>query len=119
MNEFLARAKGLLHIAATGGSATVGSFVLIDRCGGMRIIRSDGWSMAGAIQEFGAAEIFHIQRSANAIKVDGWSPVAECTLSSQDAQPGTVVQGRHASMLQLAPRQTVWSNEKDPEVRNS
>lgn len=81
MNGLYRRAESILEIAAAPGAGQEGTAIVLDRAGSLRVLSSEGWTLAGLIREFGAAEVYLIKRWCGSITVEGWTASGQCTLS--------------------------------------
>lgn len=61
--------------------------ILFDAAGGMRMLDPAGWSLIGLIREFGAREIYRIERRNGAVRVEGWTETQQCLLQRKSARP--------------------------------
>ena len=110
MDRFLQRAEEVLEVALTAEEGTAESLILFDNAGGMRMLDPAGWSLDGLIREFGAREIYRIERRNGAVRVEGWSANQQCLLQRKTARqrlaecfPGTLQAG-YPTTLQRVPR---------------
>jgi hypothetical protein len=62
---------------------------------------SGGWSVPGLIREFGAEEVFTIEKFAGTITVEAWSATDRCIIREKAGHPP--VPG-YATMLQVTPQ---------------
>ena len=85
MDRFLRQAHDILEIA---GAAADGPplAILIERQGGMRVLDPSGWSLCGLAAEFGASEVYCIERRRGSVRVEGWAGGRRC-LVERAAQP--------------------------------
>jgi hypothetical protein len=126
VTELFRRADSILEAASVPGASSIGTAIVMDRKGGMRILNSDGWTLNGIIGELGAAEVYMIRYGAEAITVEAWSTTDRCTVSRTPAQPPMFhtrelprAQGGYAAMLQVTPRLFSELKERSPKVWNS
>jgi hypothetical protein len=87
VSELFRRADSILEAASDSGASSVGTTIVMDREGGMRILNSEGWTLNGIIGELGAAEVYMVKYGAAAITVEAWSTTDRCTVSRTPAQP--------------------------------
>jgi len=87
VDRFLKRAEEVLEIAATAGENASECLILFDHMGGMRMFDPAGWSVTGLICEFGAREIFRIEKRNGAVRVEGWSASQQCLLQRKVGRP--------------------------------
>lgn len=87
MSELFRRADSILEAASAPGASSVGTAIVMDRKGCMRILNSEGWTLNGIIGELGAAEVYLIRYGAKAITVDAWSTTDRCTVTRTPAKP--------------------------------
>jgi hypothetical protein len=83
MNNLYRRAESILEVASAAGAASGGTAIVLDRAGRLRVMSSEGWTLRGLIQEFGAAEVYIVQRLSASITVEGWTASGQCRLSKQ------------------------------------
>lgn len=102
MDRFLRRAEEVLEIAATSAERSGECLILFDNTGGMRMFDPAGWSVTGLICEFGAREIYRIERRNGAVRVEGWSASQQCLLQRQISPKVPTV--LYPSTLQAVPR---------------
>jgi hypothetical protein len=105
VNGILRRAEEILEVACQQRDGASTSLILFDRAGGMRMMDPQGWSLSGLIQEYGANEVYRIERKNGSVRVEGWSPLEKCLLQRQIA-PAKLTP-YYASMLQVMPRLAV------------
>jgi hypothetical protein len=82
VKNLLRKAESVLEVAAGNSSALGRTALIVDRAGGMRVLDSAEWSLPAMIREFGAAEVYVIDRGTGATKVEGWSSSESCIVSS-------------------------------------
>ena len=87
MNELFRRADSILEAASVPGACAVGTAIVMDRAGGMRILNAEGWTLNGIIGELGAAEVYMIRSGGQGITVDAWSTTDRCTVTRTPARP--------------------------------
>ncbi len=109
MDRFLQRAEEVLEVALMAEDGAAESLILFDNAGGMRMLDAAGWSLNGLIGEFGAREIYRIERRNGTVRVEGWSPNQQCLLQRKSARqmlteccPG-ILQACYPSTLQRVP----------------
>lgn len=102
MSRFLERAEQVLEVALTTGEGAAECLILFDDAGGMRMLDPAGWSLTGLIQEYGARELYRIERRNGTVRVAGWSASQQCLL--QRKPKGYNPPKRYPSMLQAVPR---------------
>jgi len=101
----LQRVEDFLEIASAGSSQDV--VIVVDRMGGMRMLDPTGWTHAGLTAEFGAAEIYKVERRGGTVRVEGWSGSERCLVQRKHA-PSTLADlpglpfVSHPMMLQVA-----------------
>ncbi len=95
MDRYLRRAQEILEIAdaAPDSGALV---ILIGRQGGIRMLDPSGWSLDGLAAEFGAAEVYRIERRPGRVRVEGFSGGRSFSLSNEIASgiPRRLAAGR-------------------------
>jgi hypothetical protein len=82
MNNLYRRAESILEVALAAGATSGGTAIVLDRAGSLRIISSEGWTLRGLIQEFGANEVYMVGQRSEGITVEGWTAGGQCTLNS-------------------------------------
>jgi hypothetical protein len=87
VSELFRRADSILEAASVPGASSVGTAIVMDREGGMRILNSEGWTLNGIIGELGAAEVYMIRYGVEAITVEAWSTTDRCTVTRTPARP--------------------------------
>lgn len=113
MNSLYRRAESILEVASAPGAASGGTAIILDRAGSLRVLSSDGWTLRGLIQEFGADEVYMVQRSHGNVTVEGWTAGGQCKLSKKRPGPG------YMQTLQVTPRLASSLNEGFPQVCSS
>jgi hypothetical protein len=81
MSELSRRADSILEAASVPGASSIGTAIVMDREGGMRMLNSEGWTLNGIIGELGAAEVYMIRYGARVITVEAWSTTDRCTVT--------------------------------------
>jgi hypothetical protein len=81
VSRFLRDAESILEIASAAPDDAGDAVIVVDRSGGMRMLDPAGWSMAGLVQEFGAKEVYRIDRRMGIIKVEAWSETEHCLVT--------------------------------------
>jgi hypothetical protein len=71
-------AESIFEIAIAPAAEYDNAALVVDRTGGMRVLNSAEWSLPAIICEFGAAEVYLIERRLGKLKVEGWSPAERC-----------------------------------------
>jgi hypothetical protein len=105
VDRFLQRAEEVLEVALTAEDGAAEGLILFDNAGGMRMLDPAGWSLNGLIREFGAREIYRIERRNGAVRVEGWSANQQCLLQRKSARQRLTE--CYPSTLQRVPRLTV------------
>jgi len=100
VNALLRRAESILEVAAAPSASGTGTFIVVDRSGSVRMMNSEGWTMTGIIQEFGANEVYLVRKHNGTTTVEGWTPTDRCTISQQEKAKKPA----YAAMLQVMPR---------------
>jgi hypothetical protein len=111
VGAFLQRAEDILETAYQGESDQ-DILIVVDRQGGMRMMESAGWNLPAVVAEFGASAVYHVQRLADTVRVEGMAGAERCLLQKKNPRstwglgmPGMPAAGRPASqamMLQTA-----------------
>ena len=81
MSDLIRKAEGVFDVAIGSAPESPRVAVVIDRAGGLRVLNSNEWSLAALIEEFGAAEVYVIDRRFGEIRVEGWSPDETCVIT--------------------------------------
>jgi hypothetical protein len=102
VSRFLERAEEVLAVALTNAEGARESLILFDNAGGMRMFDPAGWSVTGLICEFGAREIYRIERRNGAVRVEGWSASQQCLLQRKTGP--NRLPAFYPSTLQAVPR---------------
>lgn len=100
MSDLFRRAESILEAASARNASSADTAIVLDRAGGMRILSSEGWTLAGIIREFGAAEVYMVRNCAATTTVEGWSTMDHCTISRKLSRSA---QG-YAATLQVTPQ---------------
>lgn len=89
MGTFLSRAEEILQVAiSTSASENACEnalenrdlVILIRQDGGMRIFDGAGWGLAGLLAEYGAREVYKVERRGAMLRVAGQSASQTCLL---------------------------------------
>ncbi len=115
MSQLFRRAESILEVAASPGANSGPTAIVLDRSGQLRVINQSGWSRAGLIEEFGAREVYLIQRRAGSVTVEGWSASDCCTVSTK--QVGNT--WNYAARSHITPQLSSGLNDLSPSVWNS
>ena len=102
MDRFLQRAEEVLEVALTAGEGAADCLILLDSAGGVRMFDPTGWSVTGLIREFGAREIYKVERRNGAVRVEGWSASQQVLLQRKSDRPR--LPACYPSTLQACPR---------------
>jgi len=83
--------------------------MVLDRQGGLRILKPEGWLLPALAAEFGAEAVYKVERRGSSVRVEGWSGSERCLLQGQNS--GDRLRSLlgapfafQATMLQLASR---------------
>ena len=87
MSKLFRRADSILEAASVPGASSVGTAIVMDREGRMRILNLEGWTLDGIIGELGAAEVYLVRHGADAITVEAWSTTDRCTVTKTPIKP--------------------------------
>jgi len=79
VGAFLQQAEDILDTAVQGDSDQ-DIVIAIDRQGGMRLLDSAGWTLPAVAAEFGATAVYHVERRAGTVRVEGLSGSERCLL---------------------------------------
>jgi hypothetical protein len=83
VNDLFRRAESILDIASTEGADSAGTVIVLDRAGQLRVLNPEGWTLPALVAEFGAREVYVVNKFAQTITVEGWSPSDSCTIGRQ------------------------------------
>jgi hypothetical protein len=81
MSALLRHTESIFEIAIAPAAEYDNAALVVDRTGGMRVLNSAEWSLPGIIREFGASEVYLIERKLGKLKVEGWSATERCVVS--------------------------------------
>lgn len=91
MGTFLSRAEEILETAVSstidGNSDLV---ILVRHDGGLRIFDGAGWGLAGLLAEYGAREVYKVERRGTIIRVTGQSLSQTCVLERELGPASTI-----------------------------
>lgn len=121
MGTFLGRAKAILEIA-TAICDNSDLVILIRHDGGMRILDGAGWGLAGLLAEYGAREVYKVERRGTFIRVTGQCLSQTCMLERDvELRQYYPSKGRtgYAIKSHAAPLVIAGSNDCSPQVLNS
>lgn len=85
MCTLLRNAESIFEIAVTPAAEYDNAALVVDRAGGMLVLNSAEWSLPGIICEFGASEIYLIERKTGKVTVEAWSPDERWVVTSTRA----------------------------------
>jgi hypothetical protein len=88
VGTLLRNAESIFEIAAAPAAEYGNAALVVDRAGGMRVLNSAEWSLPAIICEFGAAEVYLIERRSGKLKVEGWSTAERCVVDGPPSRPG-------------------------------
>ena len=80
MGQLLRNAESIFDIAIAPAAEYDNAALVLDRAGGMRVLNSAEWSLPALICEFGAAEVYLIERRSGRVRVEGWSATESCVV---------------------------------------
>jgi hypothetical protein len=83
VSAFFRRAEEILEIATTGNAGLGDALMVLDRQGGFRMLKPDGWSLPAAAAEFGAEAVYKVERRGSSVRVEGWNGSERCLLQGQ------------------------------------
>lgn len=83
MSAFFQRAEEILEIAKTGSADLGDSLMVLDRQGGFRMLKPEGWSLPAVAAEFGAVAVYKVEHRGSSIRVEGWNGSERCLLQGQ------------------------------------
>lgn len=107
MSAFLRLAEQILDVAsgpAQERDERGEHFIVFDHNGGMRMVESPGWSLAGLSEECGAREIFRVERFAGTVRVEGWSRSERCLIQRQRPARRPAPLSGYPTTFQLLPQ---------------
>jgi hypothetical protein len=78
--SLLRNAESIFEIAIAPAAEYDNAALVLDRSGGMRVLNSAEWSLPAIICEFGASEVYLIEKRPGKVKVEGWSTAGKCVL---------------------------------------
>lgn len=81
MDTLLRNAESIFEIAISPAAEYDNAAVVVDRTGGMRVLNAAEWSLPAIICEYGASEVYLIERKSGKLKVEGWSATERCVVS--------------------------------------
>jgi hypothetical protein len=81
VDTLLRNAESIFEIAVAPAAEFDNAALVVDRAGGIRVLNSAEWSLPGIICEFGASEVYMIERKSGKLKVEGWSANRRCVVS--------------------------------------
>jgi len=81
VGSLLRNAESIFEIAIAPAAEYDNAALVVDRSGGMRILNSAEWSLPAIICEFGASEVYLIERRSGRLKVEGWSATESCIVT--------------------------------------
>jgi hypothetical protein len=124
VGTFLSRAENILEVAiatSVAGSSDVAIVILHD--GGMRIFDGAGWGLAGLLAEYGAREVYRVERRGSRVRVAGQSASQTCRLERElethQYYPSVRRPVGYAVKSHDMPLAIAGSNEWSPQVLNS
>ena len=81
------RAGAVFEIASDPAAKCDKTALVVYRTGGMHVVSTTEWSLTAIIHEFGANEVYMIDREAGKLTVEAWSPTATCKVRERDREP--------------------------------
>jgi hypothetical protein len=85
VSTLLRNAESIFEIAIAPAAEYDNAALVVDREGGLRVLNSAEWSLPGIVCEFGASEVYLIERRSGKLKVEGWSAGERCIVSGTRA----------------------------------
>lgn len=125
VSHLIRRAESILNVAASPGADPHSSAIVVDRTGYLRVLRLDGWTRSGLIEEFAATEVYIIKKRAGTVTVEGWTASSQCTMSRGNEKTlWTDLLPMHAGLpyaakSQVTPQLASGLNDLAPSVWNS
>jgi hypothetical protein len=80
VGTLLRNAESIFEIAIAPAAECDNAALVVDRAGGMRVLNSAEWSLPAIVCEFGASEVYLIERRSGKLKVEGWSATERCVV---------------------------------------
>jgi hypothetical protein len=80
VGTLLRNAESIFEIAIAPAAEYDNAALVVDRAGLMRVLNSAEWSLPAIICEFGASEVYMIERRPGKVKVEGWSATDRCVV---------------------------------------
>jgi hypothetical protein len=77
------RADAVFEIASDPCARLDRTAIVVYRTGGMHVVSTTEWSLPAIIHEFGAIEVYLIDRKSGKLTVEAWSPTGGCTVSDR------------------------------------
>jgi hypothetical protein len=120
----LSRAEEILEVAiSTSISENSDLVILIRHDGGVRMFDGAGWGLPGLLAEYGAREVYKVERRGTIIRVAGQSPSQTCLverdLETRQYYPSIDRLAGYAIKSHVAPLAIAGSNDWSPQVLNS
>jgi hypothetical protein len=81
VSTLLRNVESIFEIAIAPAAEYDNAALVVDRAGGMRVLNAAEWSLPGIVCEFGASEVYLIERRSGKLKVEGWSATETCVVS--------------------------------------
>jgi hypothetical protein len=81
VSTLLRRAESVFEIAIAPAAEYDNAALVVDHSGGIRVLNCSQWSLPGIVGEFGAAEVYLIERRPGELKVEGWSATERCVVT--------------------------------------
>jgi len=85
VSNLLRNVESIFEIAIAPAAEYDNAALVVDRAGGMRVLNLAEWSLPGIVCEFGASEVYLIERRSGRLKVEGWSAAESCVVSGTRA----------------------------------
>lgn len=85
MTTLLRRAESVFETASAAAAEYDNAAIVVDHFGGMRVLNSIEWSLPGIICEFGASEVYIIERRSGRVKVEAWTASEGCVVTQSSA----------------------------------
>lgn len=80
VGTLMRNAESIYEIAIAPAAEYDNAALVVDRAGLMRVLNSTEWSLPAIICEFGASEVYMIERRPGKVKVEGWSATDRCVV---------------------------------------
>lgn len=73
VSSLLRKAESIFEIAIAPAAEYDNAAVVVDRAGGIVVLNCAEWSLPGIVCEFGASEVYLVERKTGKVSVEAWS----------------------------------------------